>query len=161
MLGLGPDKKYSIYRIALRFTIQLNILLAPTRRRRKAGVGRTSPLSGACHLPKARGLNLSNIQFSNSAIPLRRISSWFLVKRNKKGDFLRDVISLSENLCGGARFHYHGFELVENQGQFRATFPAQPEMRNSSRTLVRRRELIRWRLWSHFKLEETTIPQES
>jgi len=45
-------KKYSISLIALPYTKHLDIHSAPTRRRRKAGVGCTSPLSGACRLPK-------------------------------------------------------------------------------------------------------------
>src|SRR5579864_8563283 len=50
----GTDRKIQYYPDSATFFSSFTYSSAPTRRRRKAGVGRTSPLSGACHLPKPR-----------------------------------------------------------------------------------------------------------
>jgi hypothetical protein len=85
---------------------------APTRRRRKAGVGRTSPLSGACHLPNVPSAYVIQLSSRTHKIPLH-------------------VIRIIEPLRGGERLDDYALQSVENQGQGRGAPSTKPEMRKA------------------------------
>jgi len=85
---------------------------APTRRRRKAGVGRTSPLSGACHLPNVPSACVIQLSSRTHKIPLH-------------------VIRIIEPLRGGERLDDYALQSVENQGQGRGAPSTKPEMRKA------------------------------
>jgi hypothetical protein len=91
---------------------------APTRRRRKAGVGCTSPLSGACRLPRVA------LQFFRD---LTKIPSYCIRRRLC---VVRLIIFRLFWLL--ARADYEAFDRVEDECQGRATSAAKPKMGNSA-----------------------------